>query len=67
MLKIFNSSSNAGVKLSVSKFAHNFMQNTIIGRIESADDFTGEKELIIISAHQVRCTHSLIMAPIHIF
>lgn len=60
---------------SVKKFPHKFFQNSIIARIESTDDSikSEDKEIIVISAHQVRTSKSschstcLILVRLYLF
>jgi leucyl aminopeptidase len=54
-LQIFSTSDHEMINTSVSKFHHEFLQNSIIARIEAVDQSVSDKdkELIILSAHQV--------------
>lgn len=52
-MQILSSADDEKIRTSVSKFHHKFLQNSIIARIESVDQSVGDKELIILSAHEV--------------
>ncbi|TRM57458.1 hypothetical protein BD626DRAFT_412021 [Schizophyllum amplum] len=48
-------------KVSVTKFPHKFVQNSVILRLEAADDTTpeAEKEVVIVGAHQDSLNYKL--------
>ena len=52
-IQILSTADHEKIRTSVTKFHHLFPQNSIIARIEAADQSIEHKELIIVSAHEV--------------